>query len=206
MNSVRQQALQFSMVPAAINFEEALANARGAVEKDREFRVNNPAHLPPESRLPDLYALCPGCDLHPGGGIYPADELLRSEGCPAGERLRGQLAAEQLFEEEEGRRVEREGPPAPVMKRREPPLPSSLLDFSATDRLRGGPQSHSETLTPGSPSESGRRLLLTRPRQLCSRGLERLRARASRAWYFHRRAAICRKRLSRIASAASSFS
>jgi len=208
--TVRQQVLQFAAapaVPAAIDLDEALANARRADTTNREFRENNPAHLPPESRLPDLYALCPGCQLHPGGGIYPAEELLRSEGCPAGARLRAQLSAEDLLEEGEGRRAEREGPPDPVLKRRDSALPSSLLDLSATDRLRGGSFTRSEALTPESLPETGhRRSPLIRAMELCSHGLEGLRVRVGRAWYFHRRAAVCRKRLSRIASAASSYS
>ena len=73
--TVRQQILRFDAAPEAIGLDEALANARRAQTSTREFRGENPAHLPPESRLPDLYALCPGCQLHPGGGIYPAEEL-----------------------------------------------------------------------------------------------------------------------------------
>lgn len=203
MNASPQTLLPFAS--PELGWDEILANGRRALDAYGELRTQYPAHLPPVADLPRIYALCPGCPEHPSGGIFPAVELVRSRACPAGRRLRGG-AAGTLFEEKEDPAAEREGSAGAVLKRRDPTLPSSLLDSVADDRLRSGPFPRNESLTPGSTPETGPRFALTRPWGLCSRWLETQRLRLARAWYFRRRAAVCRRRLSRIASAASSIS
>ncbi len=203
MNAGPQQILPFAS--AVLSWDEVLANGRRAVDETGELRTSNPAHLPPEPDLPDIYALCPGCEEHPGGGIFPAAELLRSDACPAGRRLRSS-AAGQHFEEKEDRPAEREGSAVPVLRRRNSALPSSLLKLHADDRLRGGSFPRFEALTPESLPETGPRFSLTRGAALCSRWMETQKLRVARAWFFRRRAAVCRSRLSRIANAASSIS
>jgi len=203
MNAGPQTILPFAATELA--WDEVLANGRRALDENGELRTHNPAHLPPEPELPDIYALCPGCPEHPGGGIFPAADLARSEACPAGQRLRRRSAAIH-FEEKEGPTAEREGSAAMALMRRNPARPSSLLDSAADDRLRSDPFPRNGSLTRGSSPETGPRFPLTRPLQLCSRWMEAQKLRVARIWYFRRRASVCRRRLSRIASAASSIS
>jgi hypothetical protein len=202
VNASPQRILPFAS--SAISWDEVLANGQGAINEKGELRTN-PAHLPPEPELPDIYALCPGCEEHPGGGIFPASELARSQSCPAGQRLRAGAAGSR-FEEKEGRPADREGSAVTALKRRNSTLPSSLLDLCADDRLRGGSFPQDEALTLGSHPETGLRFFLTRPLDLCSRWIEAQRLHVARVWFFRRRAGICRKRLSRIANVASSIS
>ncbi len=295
MNANSQTILPFNA--AILSWDEVLANGRSAVDETGELRTMNPAHLPPEPDLPDIYALCPGCDEHSGGGIFPAAELLLSDVCPAGQRLRGS-AAGQYFEEKEDPSVEREGSTEVVLRRRGSARPSSLLNFrsllknwarsrwqalasrsrneekgdatehhrrrvtmdcdasaaspmgsqalrssasllllhdttvsrsssclalnrkawrtrpdpdfqqvaNADNRLRGGSFPRFEALTPESSPDAGPRFSLTRVQALCSGYVETQKLRITRAWFFRRRAAVCRSRLSRIANAASSIS
>jgi hypothetical protein len=203
VNANPQTILPFAS--ATLSWDEVLANGRSAVDETGELRTTNPAHLPPEPDLPDIYALCPGCDEHSGGGIFPAAELLLSDVCPAGQRLRGS-AAGQYFEEKEDPSVEREGSTEAVLRRRSSTRPSSLLNSHADNRLRGGSFPRFEALTPESSPDAGPRFSLTRVQALCSGYVETQKLRITRAWFFRRRAAICRSRLSRIANAASSIS
>lgn len=180
-----------------LDLETALANARrfqATGSSPGDSRANE-AHLPGLPGGPEIYALCPGCPVHPDGGIYPATALARVEGCPAGRRLAAQRAASTRAGEEERQRAEREGSAHRVSVERDAlsrcfspaffsarPWGRAVSDFSLT-ALAG----------------------------LCSGALERLTApgrqlfaaigrRIRRRWYFHRRRAICRQRLSRIAS------
>ncbi len=178
---------------ATLTLDEALSNAQAATAH-AEVQVSNDiggfrdmkAHLPASPGGPEIYALCPGCKVHPVGGIYPAAELARAEGCPTGRRLPQQT--DDLDGEEKCRRAEREGSAHTGPEGRKPLSRFSSSDFLLLTELKGlcsgllGSMTH---LAPGRLlAESGRRL--------------------RRYWYFHRRRAICRQRLSRIVSGPSS--
>lgn len=191
-----------------LSLEEALANARAAMnEKSRGFRKENPAHLPSDPEHPELYALCPGCKVHPAGGIYPAVELLRERSCPTGERLARDGAAGESSGEKESPAGDREGSLCSTFMRSAQPSSSLLLDSGAKGWLRTDrPSPETESLTPGPRPETGPRFFLTPVLRLCSDGVRRVQLRCSRAWYFHRRRSVCKKRLSQIASLSSSTS
>ncbi len=205
----RQQTDLFtaSVVPATparrgstLDLEEALANARrslseapgGAPGRDHEngdFR-GDIAHLPKAPGGPEIYALCPGCKVHPDGGIFPAAELARAEGCPTGAHL--PAGNDALIGGEECRRAEREGSAHPG-----PELRESRSRFSPSNFLKGFSLTESSGLWSGSLKPLGTMTgLLSRPRRLLENGSRQLR----RSWYFYRRQAVCRRRLSRIAS------
>lgn len=153
------------------------------------------AHLPGDRGGPEFYALCPGCEVHPDGGTFPMAELARAEGCPTGRRLaaggiasagpaaggspdaavlpgKGGLATTSFFGERECRWAGREGPARPGTERRDASL----------------------------PSPSPFLFYLTAPWRLGEGLVSDLRRRVSRNWYFRRRRAICRRRLSQIVS------
>jgi hypothetical protein len=139
------------------------------------------AHLPGRPGGPQIYALCPGCAVHPDGGTFPMAELARAEGCPAARRLAlgsesssmaRRLAGTSISGERECRGAGREGPAHPGTERREAPL----------------------------PSPSPFLFFLTAPWRLGEGLVKDLRRRLSRARYFRRRQSLCRRRLSRIVS------
>ena len=198
----QQQTDLFAVVPAPtprngnLSLEEALANARRSLGQDHDdgdFRGKK-AHLPGIPEGPEIYALCPGCKVHPGGGIFPAAELARAEGCPTGAHLPG--ANDTLIEGEECRRAEREGSAHPGPESR-----NSDSRFSPSNFMGGFSLTESKSLWSGSRGPLGTMAgLLSRPRRLLENGSRQLR----RSWYFHRRQAVCRRRLSRIVSGPSS--
>jgi hypothetical protein len=219
----------FALAPArraaALNADEALANASRWAKGDPAMRRPgaspaadraptltgvsriNEAHLPAKPGGPEFYALCPGCEVHQDGGIFPVAELVRAEDCPTGRRLLGDgVGGQALAAEEECRRAEREGSARSGTKGRDPSLPSSLPAF-----FRSAPRaialseavstaSAASMIDLGRRSVAALRLFLTAPWRLCSGGAAQLERRLRRAWYFHRRRAVCRRRLSRIAS------
>jgi len=183
---------------ADLDLETALANARRFLvtgSHPGDSRANQ-AHLPGLPGGPELYALCPGCPVHPDGGIYPATALARVEGCPAGRRLTAQLAAAGVLTGEEGRqRAEREGSARRVSAERD--ALSRSFSPAVPHRRRPERWSIDFSLTALTGLCSGACELLAAPgRQLLAAASRRVR----RRWYFHRRRAICRQRLSRIAS------
>jgi hypothetical protein len=181
---------------ATLDLDEALANARHAQAATTLSAVRDSndigdsrdmkAHLPAFPGGPEIYALCPGCKVHPDGGIYPAAELARAEGCPTGARV--PVEASDLDEGEKCRRAEREGSAHTGPEGRNSLSHFSSSDFFLLTELKGLCSGLLGSMTHLAPqrllAESGRRL--------------------RRYWYFHRRRAICRQRLSRIVSGPSS--
>jgi hypothetical protein len=172
--------------------------ARGGVSPDpSEGGLHEQAHLPGNEEIPEIYALCPGCEVHPGGGIYPAAELVRAEGCLAGERLRANI---QVGNEYAGggecHRAEREGLALRGTEQREPQFPSSTPVLLQGEKSRG---------MVGALVAPVRSFFfhLTIPFSMCFRLYSELERRVRRSWYFHRRRTICRQRLSQIASSPS---
>jgi hypothetical protein len=193
----------------AVGFEEALANARaflaapkhGTAEanmKTGAFR-SKPVHLPDRPEGPEIYALCPGCELHPGGGIFPASELVRAEGCPTGDRL---TAASDSCGEGECRGADREGSALPGTERADAPRPFlspvSFIEVGVLGAL--GATGMKSGVAVAARRFAAAAVVLTAPVRLCSGLRDEALRRLRRAWYFHRRRAICRDRLSRIAS------
>jgi len=182
---------------------EALANARRALAAGGDTIHGGPrndqAHLPPDSGGPELYALCPGCQVHPAGGIFPAGQLVRAEGCPAGRRLAEALAAKRTFTgEDECRRAAWEGAARSGPEGRTTPFPSASPELSRrAGRAAAGRGGAGPRLT------RALRFSLTAPWRLWSAWVADAERRLRRAWYFHGRRATCRRRLSRIASAPS---
>ncbi|MCP4548150.1 MAG: hypothetical protein GY835_16925 [bacterium] len=193
-----------------VGLAEAVANAArnsatpGDPERHWRERLENGgsrkanAHLPGKSGDPEIYALCPGCEVHPEGGIYSAAELAGAEGCPVGSRLNTVIDApcsEPVVSGLEGcHGAEREGSAPTGSEWRNAPLPlfrpEIVFNLTAlTAAFQGG----------------GSRLLflLTAPGRLCSGLYRDCRRRWSRAWYFHKRRSVCRRRLSQIANAPS---
>ncbi len=181
---------------ATLDLDEALANARHALATAVDAGVRDSkniggfrdmkAHLPASPGGPEIYALCPGCKVHPDGGIFPAAELARAEGCPTGTRMPAEES--DLAGGEKRRRAEREGSAHTDSERRNTLSRFSSSDFFSLTELKGlcsglfGSMAH------------------LAPRRLLAESGRRLR----RRWYFHRRHAICRQRLSRIVSDPSS--
>ena len=175
-----------------LGLAEALDNARRSLLGVADGETATP----PGAGTPALFALCPGCPVHPDGGLVAAAEDT-TEDCPAGARLAAQLTAlaggeERLWAEREGSAhagsVEREtlarfSPPATFHPGAAAPR---RIDFSLTGlgRLCSG------------AVEAVSAILVAPPRRLLADGGRRLR----RRWYFHRRQAVCRQRFSRIAS------
>lgn len=180
---------------AELDLAEALATARRALAEagsrnDDGGSRGIRAHLPKSPGGPEIYALCPGCEVHPGGGIFPAAELARAEGCPTGAHL---PAKDNAFTEGEGRRrAEREG-----SARSGPEERKAFSRFSPSAFPLGFSLTGSRGLCSGLRGSSIMAMAARlSPRRLLAEGGRRLR----RGWYFHRRRAICRQRLSRIAS------
>ena len=180
-------------VPRAdLGLAEALDNARRSLLSVADDATSPP----PGAGAPALFALCPGCPVHPDGGLVAAAEVA-TEDCPAGARLAAQLTTlaggeKRLWAEREGSAhagsVEREtlarfSPPATFHSGADAP---PRIDFSLTalGRLCSG------------AVEAVSAILVAPPRRLLADGGRRLR----RRWYFHRRQAICRQRFSRIAN------
>ncbi len=202
--AARREALPLPRRPRALGLAEALANARrqlagqSAAPQPSLHGGSRPgAHLPGKPGGPEIYALCPGCEVHPGGGIYPADELVRAEGCHTGRQM---SAARDSYGERECRQAEWEGSARPGTERRDAPLPSGSPAFLHTEPRALIPRAGRE----GGAGPAARVLfLLTAPWRLGEGLVADVRRRLRRAWYFRRRRAICRRRLSRIVSSPS---
>lgn len=178
---------------AGLELAEALDNARRV-----PLRVEGAgADAPPGAGAPALFALCPGCRTHPDGGLVATTTAEAAADCPAATRLAAQLTV--LAGGEERRWAEREGSAhtgsveRETLARPSPPATfhpgagaSHWIDFSLTvlGRLCSG------------AVEAVSAILVAPPRRLWADGGRRLR----RRWYFHRRQAVCRQRLSRIAN------
>ena len=181
-----------------LDLDAALANARrflatGSIPGDSRA---NQAHLPGLPGGPEIFALCPGCSVHPDGGIFPAAELARVEGCPAGPRLAAQLAAASALTGEEGRQwAEREGSARRVPAERNS-LSRSFSPATVGTRPRGRVPVDFSLTALGTLCSGALEALAAPGRHILAAGSRQLR----RRWYFHRRRAICRQRLSRIAS------
>ncbi len=207
----------------ALSFDEALANAHAFIisdvaetnsaadtsnTNDGIFR-SKPVHLPDRPEGPEIYALCPGCELHPGGGIFPAAELRRAEGCPTGERLAMTAASgetpvggsaswpagkanDPIFGKGRCRGADREGLALSGTERPDVSLPFLFPNFSAASVA---------TVAASALAAAG--FALTTPWRLCSGAWDGALRRLRRVWYFHRRRAICRDRLSQIANSPS---
>jgi hypothetical protein len=183
---------------ADLDLEAALANARRFLATGShpgDSRANQ-AHLPGLPGGPEIYALCPGCSVHPDGGIFPAAELARVEGCPAGPRLAAQLAAARALTGGEGRQwAEREGSARRVSAERNA-LSRSFSPAVHSTRPRGRVSIDFSLTTLGGLCSGALEALAAPGRHILAAASRQLR----RRWYFHRRRAICRQRLSRIAS------
>ena len=184
-----EQAMTVSLDEATANVRAFLAaRSSGAADTQNGIFRSKPVHLPDRPEGPEIYALCPGCELHPGGGIFPASELIRVEGCPTGDRIAAGRA--QQFGEGECRGADWEGAALPGAERPDTPFPflSPISNFLGRGRA----------VTASGLAATA--FVLTAPGRLCSALGTEAQRRIGRAWYFHRRRAICRDRLSRIAS------
>lgn len=193
ITTLRQIDLFTASAPAGLELgpAEALDNARrfladGGARREHEHGGSRDkhAHLPASPGGPEIYALCPGCQVHPDGGIFPAAELARAEGCPTGRRVSDTHA--ELVGGEKCRGAEREGSAHPGSAGR-----SSSAHFSPPVSRRGLMSTLTALVAPCSIIANA-----LSPRRALDDVVRRLR----RGWYFHRRRAICRRRLSRIAS------